>query len=107
MNAVDDRIKLEEELRRRELARQDLNDIKFLTQHVEFTRYWPRRLKDKQAALEKRFRDEDPSKCDKDEREVLRRLIKEYDSLIAMMKSDEAGCIRTLESLQYLDQQGR
>ena len=71
-----------------ELARRDLEDITGLRASESFDRYFLRRLKMKRAALDARFHSDPPEKCDKDEREVLRRLVAEYDELLSMLDAD-------------------
>ena len=72
-------------------AQQDLEDISTLKRTDAFERYWLRRLRSKQAALEERFRNDPPEKCSKDQREEIRLQIVLIDELMAMMKRDEAS----------------
>jgi hypothetical protein len=80
-----------------ELARRDLEDITDLRGSVSFDRYFLRRLRMKRAALDDRFHNDPPEKCDKDEREVLRRLVAEYDELLSMFDADERACRGVIE----------
>jgi hypothetical protein len=74
-----------------ELAQRQLEDISELRETTGFTRYWIYRLRQKRGAIEERFRHDPPSKVDAQEREILRRILDEYDELIEMMDSDERG----------------
>jgi hypothetical protein len=83
-----------------ELARRDLGDITGLRGDEAFDRYFLRRLRMKRAAHDARFHSDPPEKCDKDEREVLRRLVAEYDELLGMMDADERACRSTINGPQ-------
>jgi hypothetical protein len=81
----------------RELAARDLQDITELAKSPAFERYWLRRIRQKRDAIKKRFEDDPPDKCDKDEREVIRRILKEYEELLRMPATDEYASQRRLE----------
>jgi hypothetical protein len=75
----------------KELAIRDLSDIADLRRSESFNRYFIRRLQQKHDATRKSFEDDPPEVTDKDEREVLRRLMKAYRELLGMMDADEAS----------------
>ena len=81
----------------RELAARDLQDIAELGKSPAFERYWLRRMRQKRDAIKSRFEDDPPSKCDKDEREILRRILKEYDELLGMPATDGRASQNRLE----------
>ncbi len=81
----------------RELAARDLQDIAELAKSPAFERYWLRRIRQKLAAIEKRFKYDRPIDCDKDEREILRRIMIEYEELLCMPATDEYASQRRLE----------
>ncbi len=73
----------------RELAMRDLADIAELRRNEAFTRYFLRRLNQKITETRKSFEDDAPEKVDKDEREVLRRILASYKELSKMLDVDE------------------
>jgi hypothetical protein len=75
-----------------ERARQDLIDIGQLQRFEPFTRYFMRRLSEKMRAYETRFRNDPADKCSHEEREILRRIIKEYEEISVMMSREETTC---------------
>lgn len=83
----------------RQRAQIDLQAIKGLRSADAFNHYYLRRLKEKRDKLEVRFRTEPATKINHEEREILRRIIQEYDQeIIGLMDSDEAACRSTIES---------
>ena len=87
-----------EESRRFSLqARRDLQDIRDLRNNQPFNRYWLRRLSTRIQILDDRFRNDDAMKCPHEEREILRRCIKELNDLSTMMDSDESNAKVSLE----------
>ncbi len=87
------------EARTRQLAAQDIQDIKTLRGAESFNRYFIRRLRDRQTAINTRFRNDPPAKCDDREREILRRLLLEYDELLKLLDNDERAAGSTLGSM--------
>jgi hypothetical protein len=81
----------------RELANRDLGDITHLESSDPFNRYFMRRLKEKKAAIEKRFYEDPPAKVDAAEREILRRMLLEYDTLIEMTTIEKVTCRNLIE----------
>lgn len=71
-------------------AAQDLSDIATLRHTEAFGRYFIRRLKAKQAAVETKFRNDSADKCSHEEREIRRRIVLAYDEILRMMAEDEA-----------------
>ncbi len=87
----------DQEIRSEKLARQDLTDIGVLAENEVFKRYWLRRLAEKKKKIEDSFRNDPPSeKMTKEEREILRRIIKAYDELEQLMADDAAIIQRQL-----------
>ena len=76
---------------RETVARRDLEDIKFLRECAPFQRYFMRRIRDKQETIAERFRNDPPSKCTHEEREILRRLLNEYDDIAGMLEIDQGA----------------
>lgn len=85
--------------RQRELAAMDMQDIKTLRGAECFNRYFMRRLRDKRAAIDTRFHNDPPAKCDAVGREALRQVIQEYNSLLTMLDDDERSAAGTLSTL--------
>lgn len=81
----------------RRQAGQDLADIGTLRQTEAFGRYFLARLRRKQADLETKFRNDPPDKCPPGEREILRRIIAEYDEVLGFMARDEATAKALME----------
>ncbi len=71
--------------------RRDIEDIRELKKNDPFNRYWMRRLKQKIEITQQKFEEDPPVKVDKDEREVLRRLLLAYKELADMMDVDEGN----------------
>jgi hypothetical protein len=69
-----------------EIAKQDLDDIRLLNENKEFKRYFLRRIREKKEAFETTFNESDD--ISHEEREIQRRIIKEYRLLLEMMKAD-------------------
>lgn len=90
----------EEYLRSKQVAQRDLECIRALRESDAFNLYWMRRLKQKHADIDDIFRNHPASKVDKEEREILRRILKEYEDLMGMMAKDEAGARSQLEHPQ-------
>jgi hypothetical protein len=83
----------------RERATRDLEHIKQLREFTPFHAYMMRRLRMKRDVIEDRFRTDPTSKCSHEEREILRRLLMEYDNeLLSLLDNDEASARRTLET---------
>ncbi len=78
----------------KERATQDVEDIKSLQGATAFNRYFLRRLKQKQATWEDRFRNTEG--LTHEEREVARKIVKEYDAILSMMALDERAAHSTL-----------
>ena len=72
-----------------EKMRQDLGDIRALQESEPFNRYFLRRLAEKKVKIESSFRNDPPATVDKDEREILRRILAVFDELQAMMTKEE------------------
>jgi hypothetical protein len=79
-----------------EKMRSDIMDIEALRKFEPFTRYFIRRLREKHAAVVARLHDDPVEKCSHEEREILRRLMKEYEDIIGMMAREETTCKATL-----------
>lgn len=75
----------------KELAIRDLSDIADLKRSESFNRYFIRRLQQKHDTVKNKFENDPPQVTDKDEREVLRRMMHAYRELIGMMDTDEAS----------------
>jgi hypothetical protein len=90
---IDDRTQAERQ------ATQDVADIIALRGVESFNRYWLRRLAQKREEARKRLEDDPPDKCDKDEREIQRRLLKAYKELEGLMAVDEAAARKQLDVL--------
>jgi succinate dehydrogenase flavin-adding protein (antitoxin of CptAB toxin-antitoxin module) len=83
----------------REQASQDIEQIKRLREFAPFHSYFIRRLRMKRDAIEERFRTEPAAKCSHEEREILRRLLHEYDTAILnMLETDERSSRLLLEN---------
>lgn len=90
----------EADAKAKDVASRALSDIDQLKNSEPFLRYFIGRMRRNRDAIEERFRTAPPKEVDKDEREILRRLIQEYDEqIIDIMPRDEAAFLRTLESL--------
>ena len=81
-----------------ELAQRDLNDINLLAKFEPFNRYYLRRLKEIAGRIEGRFRYDPPEAVDKEEREILRRILMELDELQAMLVREKGTCEKQLEA---------
>lgn len=81
------------------VAQRDLNDIRELKDFEPFNRYFMRRLKTKRDDIAEQFHDDPPEKCDKEKREHLRLLLKEYNSLIDMLDADMSTTRASLERM--------
>lgn len=77
----------------KEVAEQQLESIRKLRESDAFNHYFLRRLKDKRSQLFHRFYEEDVSP---EEREILRRLCREYDIIVGLLDSDDTAAKRTL-----------
>lgn len=86
----------EERKQRAAQCQEDLDDIKNLLEEGPFKRYFLRRLKSKQAQYEFTFRN---NVMGKNERERIRRIIKEYDEILVMMASDRKAAKSELAQL--------
>lgn len=71
-------------------ARQDLQDIRQLRDDVPFNRYFLRRLLQRRDYIANRFKNEPATECDKEEREILRRVLIELETFINLASADEA-----------------
>jgi len=89
-------MEINQEEKAKEKMRQDIIDIQALRNFEPFNRYFVRRLKEKHAEIEKRFRDDPAEKCSYEEREILRRLMKEYEDILRMMEREEVTCKSSL-----------
>ncbi len=74
-----------------EVAKRDIDDIKRLKDFEPFRRYFIRRLEERGSEVARSFKDDPPHKVDKEEREILRRLLKEYETIFEMMDKDLAN----------------
>lgn len=90
----------------RERQLQDLEDIRELKKNSAFTRYWLRRLTQKRAEIERRFKYDPPEKVSKDQREELRQAMIALEDLEKMMAVDE-GNIRGAISVGATAQAGQ
>lgn len=81
-----------------EVTKRDISDILFLQECQPFNRYFMRRIREKKVAIERRFRGDPPAKCDAAEREILRRLLDEYDVIERLLDSDFEACKMTVEN---------
>jgi hypothetical protein len=78
----------------KERAQKDMADIAFLRQNEAFNRYWRRRMTERHDAIVAQFT---RGKMKKNEREVMRRLMLEYqDEIAARLDKDEIACQRLL-----------
>lgn len=93
MACYDRAMESNDELVAAERARQDLEDIVSLKSNDAFNRYWLRRLSQKKADIERRFKYEPPNKVDKDQREELRQALLVLEDLEKMMEA-ESGNIK-------------
>lgn len=89
-----------------ERARQDLEDIMSLKNSDAFNRYFLRRLTQKRAEIERKFKYEPPEKVDKNQREELRQTMLALEDLEKMMSVDE-GNIRGGISREAIAQRPR
>lgn len=80
------------------IAAQELGDIHSLKSNESFTRYYVPRLKKKQALVLAQMRDDPPEKCSHEEREIRRRIVKEYDAILRMMDEDANACDSQLKA---------
>lgn len=81
----------------RELATRDIEAIKQLRENGPFNTYFLRRLRMKHDAIEEKFKYDTPQKCDAAEREILRRLMLEYENeILSLMDRDDAAAQSTL-----------
>jgi hypothetical protein len=67
-----------------ELAAQDIGDIVSLQAFEPFNRWMVRRLKERQESIHNRILNDPPTTVDHEEREILRRLYQEYQSILEM-----------------------
>lgn len=81
-----------------QLAETDLNHIARLTESDHFNQYFVRRLKERRQILRENVADDD-SLNDLETR-ILRRLIKEYDSILRMPEEDRQAHAQTLKFLR-------
>lgn len=77
-----------------ELAEADLNHIARLTESEHFTKYFVRRLQERRQRLRELIADDDS--LDDQETRTLRRIVKEYDSLLRMPEEDRQMHTQTL-----------
>ena len=108
----------EENQRSTQQARQDLQDLRDLRKFAPFERYFMRRLRQKAELIAESYRDDPPfvvervkqfegdkqgvptkiEVCGPEEREILRRLLKEYQTIMGLAGDEEEGNItRTLD----------
>ena len=78
-------------------ARTDLQDIQDLRRFVPFQRYFLRRLRQKQEEAFTKFYDTPTGECGHEEREILRRISKEYQSLASLLDTDEGSAKASLD----------
>ena len=98
-------------------ARTDLQDIRDLNNFVPFQRYFLRRLKQRRADIAQTYHETPPfeivhvkqfegdkeglpvrvDKCDPQEREILRRLLEELNTLCGMLDTDEGNAASFLD----------
>lgn len=90
-----------------EVARRDVSDIRFLRENPAFNNYWLRRLKQKREIVAERFRYGPIKEVGHEEREILRRILDEYDELMQMMTKDEAMAQRHISSVGIVVEPGR
>lgn len=79
-----------------EVARRDIDDIKRLQEFEPFRRYFIRRLEERGSEVGRKFKESPPAEVDKEEREHLRKLLLEYESILGMMEKDMAMYTSTL-----------
>ena len=87
----------------REIAAHDLSDIKKLRQDEAFNRYYVRRLKARAEAIGVRFETASSDEVDHAEREILRRLLAEYKSILRMLDEDERSAQEQLDRTKPQD----
>src|SRR3954468_15991023 len=75
----------------KELALRDLGDIADLRKSDGFNRYFLRRLNQKRNEVEKKFRYDSAVPVDKEDREILRRLMLAYEELVWLLDVDESS----------------
>lgn len=78
---------------RREAARRDVQDIRALTGHEAFNRYYLRRIRQKHAEIEKAFKYDD---MPPDQREALRQKLLFIEEILKMPAKDEAVALSEL-----------
>jgi hypothetical protein len=78
---------------RREAARRDVQDIRALTGHESFNRYYLRRIRQKQSEVEKAFKYDDMPPAD---REILRQKLLFIEEILKMPAKDEAVALSEL-----------
>ena len=88
---------LEESKRYSLQARRDMQDIRDLRNNQPFNRYWLRRLSARIQELDNRFRNDTAAECSHEEREILRRCIKELNDLSTMMDTEESNAKVSLD----------
>lgn len=91
----------------REVMQRDMDDIAELRKSTPFNRYFVRRLKQKLEAMNETLRHAKPEKCDKEEREIVRRIMLEYEHLLGMMDAEENICHQQLSLAPQSSRQGQ
>lgn len=89
-----------------EVAKRDVDDIKRLQEFEPFRRYFIRKLEARGAEVARSFKDDPPHKVDKEEREILRRILKEFETIFEMMDKDLAIYTATLPLTEKKDAYG-
>lgn len=90
-------MKADAELARRQ-ASEDMVDIAELRNTQAFQRYWMRQLRTKRETFLASMLNDPPSVVDKEEREVLRRLIRFCDELERMPQAHAAAAEQLLRN---------
>ncbi len=80
----------------RERAMLDIEDIKALERSDPFNRYFLRRLDQKRAEAERKFKYDPAEKCTPERREEYRQVMLALEDIQKMMTTDEAACRSTL-----------
>ena len=78
---------------------RDLADISVLEKNEQFNRFYLRRLRERRDQIHERFETDPPEKCDKDEREILRRLWIEMSWAASLLETEKAHIRSELERL--------